>query len=64
MACKGCPERSAPSTNLVVTGKWAMDHAARTGHDEFEEITTAPLRASLMDAPVAAGAPALTEVAR
>ncbi|MGW6391257.1 DUF7848 domain-containing protein [Streptomyces sp. NPDC055103] len=64
MACKGCPERSEPGTDLVVVGKWGMDHASRTGHSEFEEITTASLRASLVDDPAAVGAPVPAEVVR
>ncbi|WP_455755363.1 DUF7848 domain-containing protein [Streptomyces zaomyceticus] len=63
-ACQTCPERSEPSPDLVVVGRWAMAHAGLTGHRGFDEITTASLRASLEDGPAVAGAQGLTEVVR
>ncbi|MFC7791452.1 DUF7848 domain-containing protein [Streptomyces cinereoruber] len=54
--CKGCLEASEPGADLKAASDWAMGHAARTGHVDFDEVTTTPLRASLMEGQARAGA--------
>ncbi|MGW9437051.1 DUF7848 domain-containing protein [Streptomyces sp. NPDC055607] len=49
VTCRDCLERSAPGVDLSAVSKQAMDHAARTGHMDFDESTATPLRASLLE---------------
>ncbi|MEV0845294.1 hypothetical protein AB0J21_05270 [Streptomyces sp. NPDC049954] len=42
--CRDCPEHSGPVAQYEGDA-WAMRHAARTGHREFVEISTARLTA-------------------
>ncbi|WP_149184756.1 hypothetical protein [Streptomyces sp. TRM49041] len=44
--CTTCGRPSAPSPSQVVTDRWAIDHAARTGHRAFRELAAAFLRVS------------------
>ncbi|MGA5497670.1 hypothetical protein ACPCSP_25235 [Streptomyces cinereoruber] len=49
VTCRDCLETSEPGADLAAASKWAMDHAARTGHMDFDETTVTPLRASLLE---------------
>ncbi|ROQ69155.1 hypothetical protein EDD93_3652 [Streptomyces sp. 840.1] len=46
----GCEEESDPSPSHLAPDNWALQHAGRTGHTEFEELVRCRLVATPKEA--------------